>query len=49
MKDGGMFDQFTGATITPRAVVKTVKKTIDYFQANQASIFAIDSNCGTKQ
>ncbi|MBU9811879.1 electron transport complex subunit RsxG [Rahnella sp. C60] len=26
-KDGGMFDQFTGATITPRAVVRTVKRT----------------------
>ncbi|MGB1261754.1 MAG: electron transport complex subunit RsxG [Cognaticolwellia sp.] len=47
-KDGGMFDQFTGATITPRAVVKTVRKTIDYFQANQNSIFALASNCGAK-
>jgi len=27
-KDGGQFDQFTGATITPRAVVNTVKKTV---------------------
>lgn len=27
-KDGGEFDQFTGATITPRAVVKAVKNTI---------------------
>lgn len=26
-KDGGQFDQFTGATITPRAVVNNVKKT----------------------
>ncbi|WP_159282496.1 electron transport complex subunit RsxG [Rahnella variigena] len=26
-KDGGMFDQFTGATITPRAVVRSVKRT----------------------
>ncbi len=25
-KDGGMFDQFTGATITPRAVVRSVKR-----------------------
>ena len=24
-KDGGVFDQFAGATITPRAVVKAVK------------------------
>lgn len=31
-KDGGMFDQFTGATITPRAVVKAVKQTALYIQ-----------------
>ncbi|MGL4856928.1 electron transport complex subunit RsxG [Plesiomonas sp.] len=29
-KDGGMFDQFTGATITPRAVVGSVKNTLIY-------------------
>ncbi|MDZ7923795.1 MAG: electron transport complex subunit RsxG [Marinagarivorans sp.] len=31
-KDGGHFDQFTGATITPRAVVKRVKKTLELFE-----------------
>ncbi|MDR0806691.1 MAG: electron transport complex subunit RsxG [Enterobacteriaceae bacterium] len=31
-KDGGMFDQFTGATITPRAVVKAVKQSALYIQ-----------------
>jgi len=30
-KDGGEFDAFTGATITPRAVVKAVKKTLLVF------------------
>jgi Predicted NADH:ubiquinone oxidoreductase, subunit RnfG len=34
-RDGGDFDQFTGATITPRAVVKMVLKTLQYYQANQ--------------
>lgn len=29
-KDGGMFDQFTGATITPRAVVNAVRRTALY-------------------
>jgi electron transport complex protein RnfG len=48
IKDGGMFDQFTGATITPRAVVKTVRKTVDYFKANQDAIFNTESNCGIK-
>ncbi|MGL9773471.1 MAG: electron transport complex subunit RsxG [Sodalis sp. (in: enterobacteria)] len=33
-KDGGMFDQFTGATITPRAVVNAVKRTAGYLKKN---------------
>lgn len=37
-KDGGEFDQFTGATITPRAVVKTVLKTLQYYQANKKAL-----------
>ncbi|MEW5789186.1 MAG: RnfABCDGE type electron transport complex subunit G [Pseudomonadota bacterium] len=35
-KDGGVFDQFAGATITPRAVVKAVKGGLDFFQQEQA-------------
>ncbi len=31
-KDGGVFDQFTGATITPRAVVNRVKETLEVHQ-----------------
>jgi len=38
-KDGGAFDQFTGATITPRAVVNRVKSTLEFFQNNQALLF----------
>lgn len=34
-KDGGVFDQFTGATITPRAVVNRIQKTLAIFQDNQ--------------
>lgn len=34
-KDGGEFDAFTGATITPRAVVAQVKSTLDYFSDNR--------------
>lgn len=37
-KDGGEFDQFTGATITPRAVVQRVKKTLQYFEENKHNI-----------
>ena len=40
-RDGGVFDQFTGATITPRAVVKCVKNALLYFQKNKAKIFSI--------
>jgi electron transport complex protein RnfG len=38
-RDGGEFDQFTGATISPRAVVKAVHSTLLYFEANQKSLF----------
>lgn len=37
-KDGGHFDQFTGATITPRAVVRRVKATLEYFRQHKAEI-----------
>ena len=39
-RDGGEFDQFTGATITPRAVVKAVHNTLLYYQQNADMIFA---------
>ena len=35
-KDGGVFDQFTGATITPRALVKAVKGGLEFFAAHRA-------------
>ncbi len=38
-KDGGEFEQFTGATITPRAVVNAVYKALDYFNHNQNKLF----------
>lgn len=38
-KDGGDFDQFTGATITPRAVVKAIKKGLEFFAANKKKLF----------
>lgn len=37
-KDNGVFDQFAGATITPRAVVKAVKGGLDFFTAHKAEI-----------
>jgi Na+-translocating ferredoxin:NAD+ oxidoreductase subunit G len=38
-KDGGIFDQFTGATITPRAIVKAVKKSLVFFQNKRDILF----------
>lgn len=37
-KDGGEFDQFTGATVTPRAVVDAVKRGLMFYQRNQMAI-----------
>ncbi len=39
-KDGGKFDYMTGATITPRAVVKAVHKALEFFASNRAELFA---------
>jgi len=39
-KDGGVFDQFTGATVTPRAVVKATRRFLEYVQMNQEALFA---------
>jgi electron transport complex protein RnfG len=37
-KDGGQFDQFAGATITPRAVVLAIRGGLDFFAANKAKL-----------
>lgn len=34
-KDGGLFDQFSGATITPRAVVLSIKKGMLFFNTHR--------------
>ena len=39
-KDGGDFDQLTGATISPRAVVKAVRNTLLYYRDHQEALFA---------
>ena len=38
-RDGGVFDQFTGATITPRAVVRGVKAALIYIRRNEVRLF----------
>ena len=39
-KDGGEFDQFTGATITPRAVVRSVRLALQFFQQHGKALAA---------
>lgn len=40
-RDGGVFDQFTGATITPRAVVRAVARSLEYFKTHRATLLGI--------
>lgn len=39
-KHGGQFDQFTGATITPRAVVNAVNRALKFVTAKREELFA---------
>lgn len=39
-KDGGDFDQFTGATVTPRAVVRAVRNALVYFDRHRDELLA---------
>lgn len=48
-RDGGVFDQFTGATITPRAIVKAVRKALIYYRDNRALIFPETENSGMEK
>jgi len=47
-KDGGEYDYKVGATITPRAVVKQVARTLQYFQQHRESLLT-PSNSNNSQ
>ena len=47
-KDGGEFDQFTGATITPRAVVGAVREALLYAHTNKSALFSAPNTCESK-
>ncbi len=47
-KDGGTFDAFTGATITPRAVVAQVESVLLFYRAYQADLLALASDALTQ-
>lgn len=38
-RDGGDFDQFTGATITPRSIVAATKSSLEYFAGHKQQLF----------
>ncbi|MGB2172612.1 MAG: electron transport complex subunit RsxG [Porticoccaceae bacterium] len=40
-KEKGEFDQFTGATITPRAVIHQIAKTLEYFNQDKERLVAV--------
>ncbi|MGE5489994.1 MAG: electron transport complex subunit RsxG [Actinomycetota bacterium] len=42
-KDGGQFDQFAGATITPRGVVAAIHRGLEFFQANKTQLTEVKS------
>ncbi len=47
-RDRGEFDQLTGASVTPRAVIKVAKETLIYFAAHRDEIFSASATEGTE-
>ncbi|UTF60062.1 electron transport complex subunit RsxG [Gilvimarinus sp. DA14] len=45
-KDGGVFDQFTGATITPRAVTGQVKRVLQQVAEHRTLLFELPADAG---
>lgn len=43
-KDGGVFDQFAGATITPRKVVQAIKRGMEFYRAHREQWLASSSH-----
>ena len=41
-KDGGQFDQFAGATITPRGVLAAIRSGLDFFAANKTQLTEVN-------
>ena len=41
VKNGGVFDQFTGATITPRAVTVAIARGLEFFQLNKTQLLRL--------
>lgn len=48
-KDEGAFDSITGATVTPRAVIKAVKNTLLYFSGHKNELFETAQRVATER
>lgn len=48
-RDGGVFDQLTGASVTPRAIVNAVRETLLYFSENTGLVFLAGEPAETAQ
>lgn len=47
-KDRGDFDQFTGATITPRAVIHQIARTLEYFRDDKERLLSAIQSSAAK-
>lgn len=45
-KDGGVFDQFSGATITPRKVVQAIKRGLAFYRSHQGELLGASVDSG---
>ena len=45
-RDGGAFDQFTGATITPRAVIQAVRLALEYHERHRDLLYSTEATPG---
>ena len=43
-KDGGRFDSMAGATVTPRAVIKAMRKAAMYVAENRERLFSSEQS-----
>jgi electron transport complex protein RnfG len=42
--DGGEFDQLTGASVTPRAIIKAIRDTLIYFESHRDELFLTEAS-----
>ncbi len=42
-KDGGEFEQFTSATITPRAIIHAIQRNLDFYNHNKDAIYSSEA------